>query len=419
MTAGGARNDEREPRWDPRSGAGAGQAPPRAPQAHGGPGSRPPGPTAMAPERGNVAWLGPGSVSPPGPWMGPALSSPPNGPDGELSSARLLRPVRAVPRSGWRMLVYAATGGLVNPGESRADTMRRELGDRVNQRLTGCYRLAAVSVKGGVGKTSVLAMLGSTLASLRGDRVVAMDANPDRGNLVEKLERETSATVRTLLNDTEKIRTAADIRAYTSQSSARLEVLASESDPEMSEAFSAADYETSSALLARHYSILLTDCGTGIIAAALQAAVDSADSLLIVTTPSIDGARAAQATVEWLEAHGYRELIARSVTVINGVRRSRGTVDLDAVERFFTAHTRQVVRVPYDPHIDEGGEIHLDRLARQTRDALLHLAAVVADDFPRRAGVPTGPPARPELAPAPAVGTGPGGPDSPAAVRPS
>lgn len=303
----------------------------------------------------------------------------------ELSSARLLRPVAPVPRSGWRAALYTLSGGLINPGESQRDVARRELREQASQRLTGCYRLAVVSVKGGVGKTSTTTLLGSTFAAVRGDRVVALDANPDRGNLARKVPAETSATVRHLLADAQHIRTAADVRAYTSQSPSRLEVVASESDPAASEAFSGDDYRASSELLAQHYNLLLTDCGTGILADALQAAVRTADSLLIVTSASIDGAESAQATVEWLEAHGLADLVARSVTVINRVRPGRMSVDLDTVERYFAAHTRRVVRLPWDPHVEQGGEIHLEQLSRHMRDSLLTLAATVADDFPRRA----------------------------------
>ena len=65
------------------------------------------------------------------------------------------------------------------------------------------------------------------------------------------------------------------------------------------------------------------------------------------------------------------------------MRGRSSSVDLDAVERVLGAHTANTVRIPYDPHIGEGGEIDLNRLAPCTRDAVLELAAVVADDFAR------------------------------------
>ena len=38
--------------------------------------------------------------------------------------------------------------------------------------------------------------------------------------------------------------------------------------------------------------------------------------------------------------------------------------------------------MPFDPHLEEGAEISLDRLKPETREALIELAAVVADGFP-------------------------------------
>ena len=39
-------------------------------------------------------------------------------------------------------------------------------------------------------------------------------------------------------------------------------------------------------------------------------------------------------------------------------------------------------QVPFDPHLEEGAEISLERLRGETRESLLELAAVVAAGFP-------------------------------------
>lgn len=318
----------------------------------------------------------------------------PGGPVHDLSSAQLLRPSRRPPQSGWRRVLHVATGGLVNPGESTADAARRELIARVNQPLHGCYKIAMLSLKGGVGKTTMTTTLGSTFASLRGDRVIAVDANPDRGTLSQKVPLETTATVRHLLRDASRVRRYSDVRAYTSQGPSRLEILASEQDPAVSEAFSEIDYRRTVTLLEHFYNVVLTDCGTGLMHSAMKGVLDVADSLLIVSSASIDGARSASATIDWLDAHGYRDLVARSVAVINYVRRSSGNVDLDRVADHFAARCRSVVRLPFDAHLEEGAEIELDKLGERTRTAMLELAATVADDFPRagsRVRMPVGP----------------------------
>ncbi|MGH3624911.1 MAG: AAA family ATPase, partial [Sciscionella sp.] len=209
----------------------------------------------------------------------------------DLSSAQLLRNSRRAPRSGWRKAVYMASGRTVNLGESSADMYRRELIARVNQPLRGCYKIAMLSLKGGVGKTTTTTTLGSTFASLRGDRVIAVDANPDRGTLSQKIPLETTATVRHLLRDANRITRYSDVRSYTSQGPSRLEVLASEQDPAVSEAFSESDYRRTIDLLEHFYNIVLTDCGTGLMHSAMKGVLDIADSLVIVSSSSIDGAR--------------------------------------------------------------------------------------------------------------------------------
>ena len=120
-------------------------------------------------------------------------------------------------------------------------------------------------------------------------------------------------------------------------------------------------------LLEHFYNVVLTDCGTGLMHSAMKGVLDVADSLLIVSSASIDGARSASATLDWLDAHGYRDLVSRSVAVINYVRRSSGNVDLDRVSDHFAARCRAVVRLPFDPHLEEGAEIELDKLASRTR----------------------------------------------------
>ncbi|NMO91869.1 MinD/ParA family protein [Actinomycetospora sp. TBRC 11914] len=375
-TAGAARGDVRRPAAEP------GRDAPGAPSSRPAPGSDGATETGSG-EAGPEGAAGPSPT--PGPSTEVATVGAPTGPPAlsDLSSAQLLRPARPVPRTGWRRAVYVASGGVVNPGESEADAARRALVARVNQPLQGCYKIAMLSLKGGVGKTTTTAALGATFASLRGDRVVAVDANPDRGTLAEKVPVETTATVRHLLRDAALVRRYSDVRAYTSQGPSRLEVLASEQDPAVSEAFSELDYRRAVDLLEHFYNIVLTDCGTGLMHSAMRGVLDVADSLVVVSSSSIDGARSASATLDWLDAHGYGDLVTRSTAVINYVRRSSGGVDLDRVAEHFAARCRTVARLPFDPHLDEGAEIELEKLAPRTRTAMLELAAVVADDFPR------------------------------------
>ena len=331
--------------------------------------------------------------SPPPEWAAP---TPPNGtfasaPSGsrdddpppylDLSTVALLGQAKRAPSQGWRKWLYLASFKQINVGESPKVTRHNGLVAQVQKPLRGCYRIALLSLKGGVGKTTITATLGATLASIRGDRVVAVDANPDRGTLSQKVPLETSSTVRHLLRDAEGIEAYSDVRGYTSQGPSRLEVLASESDPAVSEAFSSDDYTRTLEVLERFYSVVLTDCGTGMLHSAMSAVLEKADVLVVISSGSVDGARSAAATLDWLDAHGHQDMVRNSIAVINAVRPRSGKVDLKKVVDHFARRCRAVRQVPFDPHLEEGAEISLERLKPETREALLELAAAVAEGF--------------------------------------
>ncbi|WP_372515236.1 MinD/ParA family ATP-binding protein [Mycolicibacterium hodleri] len=302
------------------------------------------------------------------------------------STVALLGQPKRTPTAGWRRWLYLASGTLVNLGEGPRALRRDELAAQASRPLRGCYRIAMLSLKGGVGKTTITATLGATFASVRGDRVIAVDANPDRGTLSQKVPLETPSTVRHLLRDAEGITSYGDVRHYTSQGPSRLEVLASESDPAVSEAFSSDDYARTLEVLERFYSLVLTDCGTGMLHSAMSAVLSNADALIVVSSGSVDGARSASATLDWLDAHGYQQLVLNSIAVVNAVRPQSGRggsrVDQGKVVDHFSRRCKAVLQVPFDPHLEEGAEISLERLKPETREAVMELAAVVASGFP-------------------------------------
>ncbi|BDX34450.1 ATPase [Mycobacterium antarcticum] len=349
----------------------------------------PPEWTAPTPPHGMpVVRLSQASEAPPVPQVPPARPEPDvqTPPYLDLSTVALLGQPKRKPSSGWRRWLYLGSFTVVNLGEGRQAIRRKELTAQASRPLRGCYRIALLSLKGGVGKTTITATLGATFASARGDRVIAVDANPDRGTLSQKVPLETPSTVRHLLRDAEGINSYSDVRNYTSQGPSRLEVLASESDPAVSEAFSSDDYKRTLEVLERFYSLVLTDCGTGMLHSAMSAVLNNADVLIVVSSGSVDGARSASATLDWLDAHGYQQLVANSLAVINAVRPQAGRggsrVDQQKVVDHFSRRCKAVLQVPFDPHLEEGAEISLERLRPETRDALLELAAVVASGFP-------------------------------------
>ncbi|MFI7063042.1 AAA family ATPase [Kribbella sp. NPDC050124] len=282
---------------------------------------------------------------------------------------------------GWRHGLYVATSGRVNVGPSPAEQRELEQIARVRTPLRAPRRVVTLSRKGGAGKTTTTLMLGHTLAMHRGDRVVALDANPDAGSLIYRVQRESPATVTNLLGERTTITKYADLRAYTSQTSSRLEVIASDDDPTISQALGERDYRAALDLLTVHYNLILVDTGTGILDSAVQGILREADQIVVVMPPALDGARVAAGTLDWLDQHGHGDLVESAVAVINTTRSRSRRIQLDAIESHFAARCAGTVRIPWDPALDIGAATELDELRPATRDAYLELAEKVATGF--------------------------------------
>jgi MinD-like ATPase involved in chromosome partitioning or flagellar assembly len=310
----------------------------------------------------------------------PAVPAAPQHSDA-LTAETVLRSPKPAPQSGWRKTVLRLTGGKINLGPSPEDRRRADQLDRARTPIIGTHRVAVISLKGGVGKTTTTTALGSVFASLRGDRVIAVDANPDRGTLAERVRRESPATIRQLIQSRHEITRYGDVRSFTSQSPMRLEVLASDADPKVSSALSEQDYIDTVDTLERFYNLVLTDCGTGLLHDAMRGVLGLADSLVVVSSASLDGARSASATLDWLEAHGLEDLARNAVVVISSVRPGGGIVDVLQLEDHFSSRCREVVTIPYDPHLEAGGVMDIDALQPDTLEAYRELAAAVGAAF--------------------------------------
>jgi putative peptide zinc metalloprotease protein len=325
----------------------------------------------------------PTAPPPPMPAWGPPLPSSAT----IFTEEAMLRPRARPPEGRWRRAVYALSGGIVNPGPSHAEEARRAVIARVKAPFAGSRRIVVLSRKGGAGKTTTTLMLGHLFASHRGDRVVALDANPDAGSLGHRVRKQTANSVTDMLAANGSLERYSDIRAYTSQAPSRLEVLASDDDPRITQRLGQDDYHRTVELLDRHYNLILIDTGTGILDAAIQGVLMEADQLVVVLPPALDGARVAAGTLDWLVQHGRGSLVRSTVVAINAVPKDV-LVELDQVEKHFAARCAAVVRIPWDPVLAAGAATLPEELRPSTCAGYLNLAAAVADQFrlpsPRR-----------------------------------
>src|SRR3984957_10131951 len=162
----------------------------------------------------------------------------------------------------------------------------------------------------------------------------------------------------------------------------------------------AGDYERLGRLLGERYPLTMIDPAP----AGLPRVLSLADQLVLVTPASPEAASALANTQQWLGAHGYDELAARAVTVVNGVSR-RSSQDVLQAESVARGRCRAIVRVPWDDLLSPGGNRPGGNRAAespaalhpQTRLAYTALAGVLVaglaprESAPRESSDPAGP----------------------------
>ena len=299
-----------------------------------------------------------------------------------LSHVGVRSAVKMPSQRGWRHLIYLLT--RINLGLSPDEMYEMDLHARIRRNARDSYQIGVFGLKGGVGKTAVTVALGSSLSRIRGDRILAVDADPDAGNLADRAGRQSAATVADLLSDKELARYN-DIRAYTSMNGSNLEVLSSEEYSGARREFNDDDWKGAVGIVSRYYNLVLADCGSGLFQPASRGVLSTISGLVIIASASIDGARQAAVTMDWLRQNGYQDLLGRSCVVINHVVPGKPNIDVEDLVQQFERHVPagRVIVLPWDKHIAAGTEIQLDLLSSQFRRRVTELAAALSDDFDR------------------------------------
>lgn len=351
----------------------------------------PPGRPAPAPQRRRPS-TEPDTASGPRPpswdWQGSAS----RGADGselrsEQISASELNAPRKIPSSrGWRKWLYHGTFKKINTGESPDEQQLRNLNATVAGHLRGTYSVVVLGGKGGVGKTTTTAAVGSTFASLRNDKTIAIDANPDRAsNLADRIDPKATDSFKEVLADPH-LQRYSDIRSHVGQNDpAGLDVLGNRYQADRPP-LTSRTYADTHERLQRFYSVLISDSGTDVDHPVINGLMGRADALIMVASTAPDGAKGAAELMDWAYEAGYHRLLQRTVVVINDVRGGAGKAHralvASLVEKFSRwVSDQRVFVVPFDPHIASAGVIDLNDLRPPTRRRFLEITAKVASGF--------------------------------------
>jgi MinD-like ATPase involved in chromosome partitioning or flagellar assembly len=287
------------------------------------------------------------------------------------------------PGSGWRRLVFKASFGLINPGPSAAQIRQTELETKIRSRLRGHYKVGVMG-KGGVGKTTVAASLGSVLAEVRqDDRVVAIDADTSFGRLASRIDPN-AGSYWDMTTD-QDLQSFTDVRSRLGNNAVGLLVLAGERVPARRRVLDPAIYREAISRLDRYFSISIIDCGSTIDSPVTQEVLKDLDALIVVSSPWVDGAAAAGQTLDWLASRGMTQLLSRTILALNDSDGHADKRTRSVLAEQFASHGLAVVEVPFDPNLRPGGVIDGTRdMSAATRRRFVEIAAVLADHFPTK-----------------------------------
>jgi MinD-like ATPase involved in chromosome partitioning or flagellar assembly len=265
---------------------------------------------------------------------------------------------------------------LVSQGEREEAEVERRI--RTQPTATRPNTVALISPKGGVGKTLSTFVVGNLLASHLKLRAVAVDANPDFGTLARLAPdgRRCERSLADLLDNADRVSTAAELGSYVSRLPTGLHVLGAPHDAELMAQLGPDRYGELVAFLSTFYEVVLLDLGTGVAGPLARFAIDRADQLVLVTTP------------EWVTSTIVLEALAhlqheRTTVALN--KSHLRSPDVRLIEdRFRAEHLHRAVTIPYDEQLAtmlDTGTYTLDALERPTRLAIKRLGLAVAEQL--------------------------------------
>ncbi|MGA5839800.1 hypothetical protein [Streptomyces pseudogriseolus] len=310
----------------------------------------------------------------PGPVSGPHLPTAPAPESAPTLDPRLLlalgRPLHgdSVSRRTGRALRKLTSSVAQDVAE------RTRIAREVQQPVTTGRVVAVTSIRGGVGKSTVTALLGRTLNHYRHDPVLTLEADAALGTLPVRMGAEsvrwTCADLAPVLHPSMQL---TDVTGYLVPVSDGGWLLPA-GRGQVGAPLDVMSYRKVTLALRRYFAVTVVDCETlpGEVA---RTAMDTAHARVVVAPTTAEGVGATRQVLDWLARLPHSALATTVVALV------AGTPDMVLDDKAAVGHLKEagvtVVTVPYDRHLAGGGPIRTDLLALTTQEAVLRLTAEV------------------------------------------
>jgi MinD-like ATPase involved in chromosome partitioning or flagellar assembly len=285
-------------------------------------------------------------------------------------------------REGWRGWCNHTLGMSLGP--SAAEQAARARRARIQRPLDTHRTVAVLQLKGGGGKTTTAYHLAATYGRIRGGNILAGEFNENQGTLGERAtaaghDRTTLDLIRNL--ETVTRRTADLVRYVRPQGDDRIHVLASPPEGTDRSRVDGRSVANAHETLRSLYSLILLDTGNSAQSSTWRAAVDVADSLVLVAHNREDDARLLEATVEAVTAEGHAHKLARSVLVVSNTATNNTERLTRLTEYAHAVGLAGVTVIPFDKSLQEGRAFNYDVLHPTTRRAYEEATATLTDQL--------------------------------------
>ncbi|MZF55307.1 MinD/ParA family protein [Streptomyces sp. SID5594] len=364
----------------PAAGTGGPPAsvPPAPPSAAQAPGTEriaaPTQPPAPAP----TPTPAPAPQQAPTPQQIPAPPRPrrPSAPDSRAVVDSALSGTARRPQRGEPVAVRAARAvrRIVSSSAAREVAELTRTAEALQQPVTTGRQIAVTSIRGGAGKTTVAALLGTAYAHYRQDPVLLVEADPALGSLPLRLGAETLRwTTADLADIVEPQMSLLDVTGYLVQLPENAWLLPG-SQGQIGAMLDTSAYERVMVALRRYFGVTVVDCET-LPAEVARVALSASQARVLAAPATLDGVTSTYAVLQWMQGLP-RHMIDGTVVVLSSTV-ARPGIDVEAAAEKLRSTGAGVHVLPYDRHLAAGGALRTELLARPTRLAAARLAAEV------------------------------------------